>query len=212
MKHLVFTFSLFLLGLTSHSQISIQGKVTDSKGVPLVGASVFLPEQNKGTICNSEGIYIIENVPNGRIIVQCSYLGYNPTIKSLNIQPGKNELNVSLTLTTLEMSEVLVVSGGIPPSQKDNAIKIESLTSKDIQLAGTPNLMEALAEVPGVEIISGGQGTSKPVIRGLSMNGVLVTRDGVRIENYQYSIGHPVGVDDNGTEKVEVIKGPASLL
>ena len=212
MKYSILTFSLFLLGIVVHAQTYIQGKVTDSNGEPLVGASVFLPEQNKGTICDSDGTYTIENIPTGKVVVQCSYLGYNPSINSLIIQKGKNELNISLTETTLEMSEVMVVSGGIASSQKDNAIKIEALTSKKIQLSGTPNLMEALSVVPGVDLISNGQGMSKPVIRGLSMNGILMTRDGIRIENYQYSVGHPVGVDDNGTEKVEIIKGPASLL
>lgn len=212
MKHTIFTFLLILVGFTIQAQTVIQGKVTDSKGSLLVGASVFLPEQNKGAICNDEGKYIIENIPTGKVVVQFSFLGYNMEIKPLIIQPGTNEINVSLTETILEMSEVLVVSGGIASSQKENSIKIESLTSKKIQLAGTPNLMEALSIVPGVDMISNGQGMSKPVIRGLSMNGILMTRDGVRIENYQYSVGHPVGIDDNGTEKVEIIKGPASLL
>ena len=44
------------------------------------------------------------------------------------------------------------------------------------------------------------------------MNDILVLSNGVRIENYQFSENHPLGVDDNDVDKVEVIKGPASLL
>jgi len=72
--------------------------------------------------------------------------------------------------------------------------------------------MESLTKVPGVDMIAKGQGVSKPVIRGLSMNDVLVMNNGVRIENYQFSENHPLGIDDNDVERVEIIKGPASLL
>lgn len=60
--------------------------------------------------------------------------------------------------------------------------------------------------------ISKVSGVSKPVIRGLSMNDILILNNGVRYENYQYSSHHPLGIDDSGIEDVEVIKGPASLL
>ena len=56
-------------------------------------------------------------------------------------------------------------------------------------------------------MISKGQGISKPIIRGLSMNDVLVMNNGVRIENYQFSENHPLGIDDNDVERVEIIKG-----
>jgi len=61
-------------------------------------------------------------------------------------------------------------------------------------------------------MISKGSGVSKPVIRGLSMNDILVLNNGVRFENYQYSDHHPLGIDEFGIEDVEIIKGPASLL
>ena len=211
MKHSILTILFFVLCFTMNAQTFIKGKVTDNKKTPLHGASVFLPDQNKGSLCNEDGEYIIENVPTGKIFVQFSYMGYNTEIKSLIAKQGMNELNTSLTEATIEVQEV-VVSGGIVSSQRDNAVKIAVLKLEDIQLSGTPNLMEALTAVPGVDMISQGQGMSKPVIRGLSMNGILITKDGTRIENYQYSTGHPAGIDDNGAGKVEIIKGPASLL
>ena len=61
-------------------------------------------------------------------------------------------------------------------------------------------------------MISKGSGVSKPVIRGLSMNDILVLNNGVRFENYQYSSHHPLGIDEFGIDHVEIIKGPASLL
>ncbi|TAJ12584.1 TonB-dependent receptor [Marinilabiliaceae bacterium JC017] len=205
------TFLFILLCFIGKGQTYLTGKVTDEEGAPLAGVSVYVPDQSKGTLSNQDGEYSLEQVPLGKVVVQFSCLGYNTAIKSLIIEHGKNELNVLLTECSIEMSEV-VVSGGKISSQRDNAVKIDVIRTRKMQLLGTPNLMEALADVPGVDMIAKGPGVSKPVIRGLSMNGILIARDGIRIENYQYSENHPAGIDDNGIGRVEIIKGPASLL
>ena len=208
------TFIMFFLVMFCHitnAQTLIQGRVTDLKGNPLDGASVFLPEQNKGTVSAANGEYRVDNLPVGKVKIQFSYLGFNAVIKSVVLQNELNEINVSLSEAIIESQEI-VVTGVSVSSQHENAIKIDVLKSEDILLSGTPNFMESLTKVPGVDMISKGQGVSKPVIRGLSMNDILVMNNGVRIENYQFSENHPLGIDDNDVERVEVIKGPASLL
>ena len=195
----------------TNAQTFIQGNVTDPNGNSLVGTSVFLPEQNKGAVCTENGEYRIENLPAGKVKIQFSYMGFNTVVKTVALQSGLNELNVSLSASVIESQEI-VVTGGFVLSQHENVVKIDVLKSKDISLSGTPNFMESLTKVPGVDMIAKGQGISKPVIRGLSMNDILVLDNGVRIENYQFSENHPLGVDDNDVERVEVIKGPASLL
>ena len=177
----------------------------------MAGATVFLPELNKGTAANQTGEYIISNIPNGKIKIQFSFVGYNTEIKTIEILQGVNTVDVSLSLAVIESQEI-VITGGYVSSQHENAVKIDVLKSKDIAISGTPNFMESITKVPGVDMIAKGQGVSKPVIRGLSMNDVLVMNNGVRIENYQFSENHPLGIDDNDVERVEIIKGPASLL
>ena len=211
MKKIIISLLLSVVCTFIYAQNQIQGKVTDSKATALIGAAVYLPELNKGTICNENGEYHIENLPVGKIKIQFSYMGYNTVFKTINLEAGTTELDVSLTEAVIESQEV-VVTGVSVSSQHENAVKIDMLKSKDIALSGTPNFMESLTQVPGVDMISKGQGVSKPVIRGLSMNDILVMDNGVRIENYQFSENHPLGIDDNYIDRVEVIKGPASLL
>ncbi len=112
---------------------------------------------------------------------------------------------------SIETDEV-VVTGGFPSTQHENAVKIEVMKLDTLQHHSSSNFTELLARIPGVDMISKGSGVSKPVIRGLSMNDILVLSNGVRYENYQYSSHHPLGVDKGGIEQVEIIKGPASLL
>lgn len=195
----------------TNAQNTISGKVSDQNGNPVVGANVFLSEQNKGTVTGHNGVYRIENLPNGKVKIQFSFIGFRTEIKTTVLHDSSIVLNIILNETPIESQEV-VITGGYVSSQHDNAVKIDILRSREITLSGTPNFMEALTKVPGVDMIAKGQGVSKPVIRGLSMNDILVMNNGVRIENYQFSENHPLGVDDNNIDKVEIIKGPASLL
>ncbi len=195
----------------ANAQTLFKGSVTDTNGNPLGGTSVFLPEQNKGTICAENGEYRIESLPAGKVKIQFSYLGFNTEIKTVLLQNGTNELNISLSEAVIESQEV-VVTGGSVSSQHENAVKIDVLKLNPLNNRQTPNFAEVLTKVPGVDMISKGSGVSKPVIRGLSMNDILVLNNGVRFENYQYSSHHPLGIDEFGIDDVEIIKGPASLL
>jgi iron complex outermembrane receptor protein len=211
MKKIVLIFFVLFLFIKVNAQNQINGKVIDINNEPLIGASVSLPELNKGTITNQAGEYLISNIPNGKIKIQFSFVGYNTEIKTIEISQTENKVDAHLTIAIIQSQEV-VITGGYVSSQHENAVKIDVLKSKDIALSGTPNFMESLTKVPGVDMIAKGQGVSKPVIRGLSMNDVLVMNNGVRLENYQFSENHPLGIDDNDVERVEIIKGPASLL
>lgn len=211
MKKILFIFFVSFLLPKANAQNFIHGIVTDSNHQPLTGVTVFFIELNKGTSTNESGEYKIGNLPTGQIRVMFSSIGYNTAIQNIQIHKGPNKLNITLSEAIIETQEV-VVSGGLVTSQHENAVKIDVLKSKDILLFGTPNFMESITKIPGVDMIAKGQGVSKPVIRGLSMNDILVMNNGVRIENYQFSENHPLGVDDNDVERVEIIKGPASLL
>ncbi|MCF6332424.1 MAG: TonB-dependent receptor [Draconibacterium sp.] len=209
-KIVLFFFVLFLISKVN-AQNQVKGKVMDVNNLPLIGATVFLPELNKGTITNGTGEYLIGNLPNGKIKIQFSFVGYNMEIKTIEISKGESVIDVFLSPAVIQSQEV-VITGGYVSSQHENAVRIDVLKSKDIAISGTPNFMESLTKVPGVDMIAKGPGVSKPVIRGLSMNDILVMNNGVRIENYQFSEDHPLGIDDNDVERVEIIKGPASLL
>ncbi len=211
MRRIVLMIFVLLLLLKAGAQNRISGRVTDEENFPLIGANIYFPELNKGTITNRQGEYSISGLPTKKLKVQFSFVGFSNSIETVNLSDGDTVLAIKLTPEIIQSQEV-VVSGAYIGSQHENAIKIDVMRSRDILLAGTPNFMESLTKVPGVDMISKGQGISKPVIRGLSMNNILVMNNGIRIENYQFSEDHPLGIDGNGVERVEIIKGPASLL
>lgn len=211
MKKIILASLMLLMCGFAYAQNKISGKITDENKQPLAGASVFIQELNKGVISDGDGDYELTNLPAGKLTMEVSYIGYKTDWQKVTLLDGNFVQNVQLQQSLIEAPEVLV-SGVFNATQHENAVKIDVMKTEAVQLSGTPNYMEALSQVPGVDMIAKGQGVAKPVIRGLSMNDVLVLNNGVRIENYQFSENHPLGIDGNSIEKVEVIKGPASLL
>jgi iron complex outermembrane receptor protein len=170
-----------------------------------------MTDLNKGTIADENGHYRLLHIPRGKNIVQFSFVGYGNQIETVEMNGDAVVLDIRLRQTPIAAEEV-VVSGFYSATQHDNAVKIEVLKLDPLRVMTTPNFTELITRVPGVDMISKGSGVAKPVIRGLSMNDILVLNNGVRFENYQYSSHHPLGIDEFGIAGVEVIKGPASLL
>jgi len=190
---------------------TLKGTVTDEQNNTLPGANIYIPELHSGTATDKDGQYILSNLVIGRFKVQYSYMGYETQIRDVVITDNEMIIDIQLHPSAFHSQEV-VISGGRPTSQHENAIKIETISVSSIETSGTPSLMKSIAEIPGVDAISKGDGVTTPVIRGLSTSNILVLNDGIRLGNYQFSANHPYLVDEFGIDKVEVIKGPASLL
>ncbi len=203
---------LFLVVTTfSYGQHSIHGKITDeSTNEPVVGATIFIPKLDLGTITDFEGNFTFQDISSGRYDLVISSLGY--ASKTLNITISAEEsLQISLSPSAIEMEEV-IVSTPFHQLQSDNVMKVERATMEELNRTGAINITEGLSQLAGVDNITTGSGIGKPVIRGLSSNRVLVYTQGVRLENQQFGDEHGLGVNSSGIQSVEVIKGPASLL
>jgi len=196
----------------SYAQLSIGGVITDaSTGEPMPLVNIYLPDQNMGTLSNNDGSYFINNVAVGELKIQFSFVGYKTIIKSIELTEDFRNYNISMERSAFQAEEV-VVSGGVHTSQHANAIKIDLISAEEVTMSGNPGFIESLSTIPGVDMISKGNGVAKPVVRGLSMNNVLVLNNGIKLENFQFSENHPFLIDEFGIDRVEVIKGPASLL
>ena len=90
---------------------------------------------------------------------------------------------------------------------------VTTLDSFDIAVAGTNTVGEALQNEPGIANRSFGPGTSRPIIRGFDGDRVLILEDGVRTGDLSSQSGdHGVTIDPNGAERIEIVRGPATLL
>ena len=213
MKYKLLLFTLFLFTtIISQAQLSISGKVTDeNNNEPLVGVNIQIDELSIGTVTDINGNYTINNLPKGDLIFKFSYVGFKTTYKNVFFTNKPIKLDVTMDILVIQGQEV-VISGNFTSTQHDNTVKINTINSKQISQSLAPSIIETIAEVPGVNFISKGPGIGTPVIRGLSLSNILFLNNGVPLQNYQFSANHPYMIDGNGVERIEVIKGPASLI
>lgn len=192
-------------------QSILQGKITDSKtGLSLPGVSIYLPDLTLGTLSNTDGHYLLEKLPARKIVVQVSYIGYQT--QAFTVDLHKNlVLDVQLHEAVKEMHDVVVTGLSKATERNRTPTAISSLSYATLLQSGGTNLIDAIAKQPGISQITTGTGISKPVIRGLGFNRVVVVNDGIRQEGQQWGDEHGLEIDEFSVHHVEILKGPASL-
>ena len=112
----------------------------------------------------------------------------------------------------LQLNE-LTVTGVTGDTKLKNATAPVSIISPQVLRAtASTNIIDAIAHQPGVSQLTTGGSISKPIIRGLGYNRVVVMSEGVRQEGQQWGDEHGVEVDGSSVGSVEILKGPASLM
>lgn len=199
--------------ISKKTGITISGKITDAKtGALLPGASVFIPDIHKGAIANNGGGYNISNIPSGKYLVEVSYVGYASEAQTIDLTtPVQHDFTLQPTAVEQEAVTVTGVSSAI--LIKQNPQPVEVVKRQDFIGTVSTNAIDALTKlVAGVNAVSTGPAVSKPFIRGLGYNRVLTVNDGVRQEGQQWGDEHGIEIDDYSVQRVEVLKGPASLM
>ena len=112
----------------------------------------------------------------------------------------------------LQLNAVVVTGLTGEVHLKDVAAPITVIQPLDWQARASTNIIGAIAREPGVSQITTGGAISKPVIRGLGYNRVVVVNDGIRQEGQQWGDEHGIEVDGAAVHSVEILKGPASLM
>ena len=112
----------------------------------------------------------------------------------------------------LQLNE-LTVTGVTGDTKLKHVTAPVSIVSPQVLRATTStNVIDAISHQPGVSQLTTGGSISKPIIRGLGYNRVVVMSEGVRQEGQQWGDEHGVEVDGNSVNSVEILKGPASLM
>ena len=203
---------LLLLPLFASAQIKIKGRVNaNNQQEQVIGANVYFHELKKGAISAKDGTYEISNLPKGLFIIQVKYIGYEQIIKSINLTKD-TLIDFNLKETIFEMHEIVTTGIGRSTELKLSPVSIKSIDKNYLNVHSATNLVDALKAVPGVSQITTGVAIAKPVIRGLGYNRVLTLVDGIRQEGQQWGDEHGIEVDEYGVDRIEIVKGPGSLV
>ncbi|HEX5003311.1 MAG TPA: TonB-dependent receptor [Bacteroidia bacterium] len=193
------------------TNFTITGRVTGGENQEsLTGVSVYIPDLQRGVVSDENGNYKIDLLPQSIILIQYTFIGYKSVLKLVDLV-GDTTLNIDMEIAINDLNEVMVTSnntklnGNIP-------FAVTTLKMSDLNRYCAPGLMHNLSYQPGIDKISNGNGSAKPVIRGLSFNRILLYSQGTRIENQQWDDRHDLGVSSIGLEGVETVRGPAALI
>jgi len=191
---------------------SVEITVKDAEGNPLPGASVVLVGSSKETVSDDQGVARLEGVDDGDYDVEVRFPGFSARRQDIQVRSGK-PLSVDITLPeALHFSESLTVS----PSGRDIFESYQpatTLAGEDLQQRLGATLGATLASEPGVNVRSFGAGNERPVIRGMDNDRVVIVENGMRTGDLSsQSADHGVALDPANASRLEVVRGPATLL
>jgi iron complex outermembrane receptor protein len=200
-----------VIGATTLQDYILSGKITDKQtGKTLSGATVFFSDLKLGTITNKDGAYKI-SIPQGSHVVEVSYLGYATQVQTITIQ-AETTINFTMNSTVVEAGDVMVTSFLRATSSRRTPTPVTIIKKEELFRGVSTNLIDALSKVPGVSQLATGPSISKPIIRGLGYNRVVVMHDGIRQEGQQWGDEHGIEIDEYNVQRTEVLKVPASLI
>ena len=213
--YLLLSFLCLCVGVTANPPVdkaSLRGTITDAvDGNSVVGASIYFPSLRVGTVTNQEGLYAIENLPAIKTTIQVSYVGHQTIIQEVDLR-SVNILDFVLHENNAMLGEVVVTGLTGSALAEKSPTPVSVVSTRFLQETSSTNIIDAIAREPGVSQITTGSGISKPVIRGLGYNRIVVVNDGVRQEGQQWGDEHGIEVDGQSVGSVEILKGPASLM
>lgn len=214
MKSIILYLLLFLsVSSASARLVSLEGKVIDGQSKEsLPGALITIPDLKISVVSNSNGKFQFNNIPEkGKFLVEIRYIGYKTLIETIDFS-SRMPLVFELYPSIIETKEVVITGTAFSSDNRKNSTSVSSVNKDQLINRPSGNLIDAIAKVPGVSQVTTGAGISKPVIRGLSYNRVVTLVDGAKQEGQQWGDEHGMEVDQYSAERVEILRGAASLL
>ncbi|SDX27265.1 TonB-dependent receptor [Lutibacter oricola] len=209
MKKITVLLCSLIITITAFSQSTgiISGVVTDSKGLPLPGASVIIEELKTGSYTGFDGKYNVLNVTNGTHELIVTYLGYETIKEKVTINNDSKVINFKLKVSTNRLNEV-VLKGSMAQGQakalnqqKANTHITNVVASDQVGKFPDANIGEALKRIPGISMQNDQGEARNIVIRGIApqLNSVMLNGDRI-----------PSAEGDNRNVQMDLI--PADMI
>lgn len=192
---------------------TLRGQVTASQGLPLHHATITIGRLGRSTETDNDGNYELSGVAPGTYTVSAHLHQLSDATQVVVIRAGEiatadfqmsfRPVKDAITVTATEREQTVF----------ESFQTVTSIDGVELTMKSQPSLGEVLEGQPGVAKRSFGPGSSRPVIRGFDNDRVLVMQDGLPTGTLSSQSGdHGESLDTSSLERVEIVKGPATLL
>jgi iron complex outermembrane receptor protein len=208
-------FALFV-ALSPHvaaqTGASFSGRLINSlSGAPIAGATVTIEELRRDAKSGADGSFSFDSVPPGSYHLSVHVQGYSSRRTEVMVSAGAKPLELPVD-PELHFEEVLSVSPDAR-SQFESFQPTSVLAGQELSKQLEMSLGATLENQPGVASRSFGPAPARPVVRGLDGDRVLILQDGQRIGDLSSQSGdHGVSINPAAAQRIEVVRGPATLL
>lgn len=208
MRYLLILLFILPILVFAQNNVTVNGTISDlSSGERLIGATIYSPEAKLGVAANGYGFFSIK-LPKGSNTIQASYVGYQTSSVSINLQKD-TVLNFNIK-TSLNLEEVTVKGNqnrnAHPYFSGLNMMKLDMVKMGDIPvILGERDLLKAIQYLPGIK--GGAENTAGFNVRGGSSDQNLILLDGVPVYNVYHLMGFFSVFNGEAIKNAELYKG-----
>ncbi len=208
----IVVFILFITTSGAAYAASISGKVTDPSGNAVGSAQVVIPGIQKGVQTDASGVYRIDNISPGNYALEFRRIGFADEIRQITVKEEDLTVNAELGSSPIAMTPITITASAAAKSTLNTPASVSVVEGRQMDRERGESIASAIQNEPGVSMIGEGDTVVKPIIRGLNSQEIVIVEDGVRSESEQWGSEHAPEIDPLGTDRIEVMRGPNSLL
>jgi iron complex outermembrane receptor protein len=193
----------------------VSGVVKDSLGTPIANVQVIVTALNRVTTTNAGGAFTLRGLPAGSYHLSAILIGYAPGHADVVVPTGGDSVRVTIVMhpSALQLSGVQITATPVGTDPRNVTQSATELSGQALARNLAPTVAQSLENEPGVSVRYNGPAATAPVIRGLQGERILVLQDGDRAGDLSSAApDHGVSVDPLAAQRIEVVRGPASLL
>ncbi len=201
---------VFLINPLLGQSLNLSGRILGDGDLPLPGALVQLDNSKRTIRTDSNGYFSFQGLKNE--VYKLTILGIGYQSEEREIKLPTEIITIRLYPVVYELQEVTITGYLGGQRKRRESLNVETVNSEFIRRNLGGSLMKSLERLPGIQNIGIGSGQSKPMIRGLGFNRVVVVEKGIKHEGQQWGADHGLEIDQFNATRVELIKGAASVI